>query len=280
MTNFFMLRSLALRPPWSVDSVELSMETNTVTISVGADPQHSFSCPECGVGCPRHDKRLRKWRHLDTCQLATLIEAVVPRVRCPKHGVKLVDVPWAERGWLQNLLFESIVLKWLEVAPTASVAERMNIDWDKAQRFQHRAVQRGLERRGPVSPIDVTIDETSEKKGHNYLTVVREGDRVIHVEAGREKDSIDTFWKSLSQEALKKVRSVSMDLWAPYRASAKEHVPTAASKICVGVSDKPTLFSGTRSPIHRCSSVYQGCSTCGSLLNAVRFPRLSSKDQD
>jgi len=209
------------------------METNTVTISVVADPQHSFSCPECGVGCPRHDKRPRKWRHLDTCQLATLIEAEVPRVRCLEHGVKLVDVPWAERGSLQTLLFESIVLKWLEVAPKSSVAERMNIDWDTAQRIQNRAVKRGLERRGPVSPTDVTIDETSEKKGHNYLTIVSEGEHVIHVEAGRERDSIDTFWKSLSQEALEKVRSVSMDLWAPYRASTLEHVPKAASKICL-----------------------------------------------
>jgi transposase len=224
---------LGIASPWSVDSVELSMETNTVTISVVIDPRHPFSCPECGIGCSRHDKRPRKWRHLDTCQLATLIEADVPRVRCPEHGVKLVDVPWAERGSLQTLLFESIVLKWLEVAPIASVAERMNIDWDAAQRIQHRAVKRGLERRGPVSPTDLTIDETSEKKGHNYLTVVSEGDRVIHVEAGREKDSIDTFWKTLSQEALEKVRSVSMDLWAPYRTSTIEHVPKAASKICL-----------------------------------------------
>jgi len=224
---------LGISSPWSVDSVDLSMETNTVTISVVSDPGHSFSCPECGTGCSRHDKRQRKWRHLDTCQLATVIEAEVPRVRCPEHGVKLVDVPWAERGSLQTLLFESIVLKWLEVAPKSSVAERMNIDWDTAQRIQDRAVKRGLERRGPVSPTDVTIDETSEKKGHNYLTIVSDGEHVIHVEAGRDKDSIDAFWKTLTPEALEKVRSVSMDLWAPYRTSTLEHVPEAASKICL-----------------------------------------------
>ncbi len=111
-----------------------------------------------------------------------------------------------------TLLFEAIVIKWLEVAPVSSVAERMNIDWDTALRIQHRAVKRGLERRGPVSPVDVTIDETSEKKGHNYLTVMSEGGRVIHVEAGRERESIDAFWKLLSPDALKAIRSVSMDL--------------------------------------------------------------------
>lgn len=224
---------LGITPPWTVDTVALSMEANTITIAVSFDPLHSFACPECGKACPRHDKKRRKWRHLDTCQLNTIIEGDVPRIRCEEHGVKVVNVPWAERGSLQTLLFEAIVLKWLEVAPVSSVAERMNIDWDTALRIQHRAVERGLERRGPVSPVDVTVDETSEKKGHNYLTVVSEGSRVIHVEAGRETVSIDAFWNSLSHEALNGIRSVSMDLWKPYRTSTLDHLPDAASKICL-----------------------------------------------
>lgn len=28
-----------------------------------------------------------QWRHLDTCQLETLLKADVPRVECSKHGV-------------------------------------------------------------------------------------------------------------------------------------------------------------------------------------------------
>jgi transposase len=224
---------LGVASPWTVDSVVLSMEANTIIVSVSFDPEHSFACPECEKSCPRHDKRPRKWRHLDTCQLNTIIEADVPRIRCEEHGVKLVNVPWAERGSLQTLLFEAIVLKWLEVAPMSSVAERMSIDWDTALRIQHRAVERGLERRGPVAPVDVTVDETSEKKGHNYLTIVSEGSRVIHVEAGRDKESIDAFWKTLSPKALDGIRSVSMDLWKPYRTSTLDHLPDAASKVCL-----------------------------------------------
>ncbi len=224
---------LGVTAPWSVDSVALSMETNTVTIAVSFDPLHAFPCPDCGKPCPRHDKKPRRWRHLDTCQLNTIIEGDVPRVECAEHGVKIVGVPWAEKGSLQTLLFEAIVLKWLEVAPVSAVAERMNIDWDTVLRIQHRAVKRGLERRGAVTPVDVTVDETSEKKGHNYLTVVSDGPRVLFVEAGREKDSIDAFWKTLSPAALAGIRSVSMDLWKAYRTSTLEHLPDAESKICL-----------------------------------------------
>jgi transposase len=65
------------------------------------------------------------------------------------------------------------------------------------------------------------------------LTVVSEGERVIHVEAGRDKESIDSFWKSLSPEALEGVRSVSMDLWKAFRSSTLAYVPNAESKICL-----------------------------------------------
>ncbi len=39
----------------------------------------------------------RKWRHLDGCQFKTILHASVPPVKCGKHGVKQVNVPWAEK---------------------------------------------------------------------------------------------------------------------------------------------------------------------------------------
>ena len=224
---------LGISSPWSVDSVTLSLESNTVTVHLAFDKAHSFSCPECGLSCPRYDQKARKWRHLDTCQLETLIECDVPRINCKEHGVRLVNIPWAASGSRLTLLFEALVIKWLEVAPVSAVAERMNIDWDTVLRVQHKAVERGLKRRGSLAPVNVTIDETSEKKGHNYLTVVSEGDRVIYVESGRNKESIDAFWKGLSPRALEGVRSVSMDLWKAFRTSTLEHLPDGESKICL-----------------------------------------------
>jgi transposase len=224
---------LGISSPWSVESVKLSLESNSVTVALEFDQSYTFTCPECSAECPRHDKKPRRWRHLDTCQLDTVIECQVPRVKCKEHGVKMVSIPWAEKGSHFTLLFEALVIKWLEAAPVSAVAERMRIDWDSALRIQHRAVERGLKRRGPVTPVDVSIDETSEKKGHNYLTVVSEGDCVLHVEAGRDKESIDAFWKSLSDKARAGVRSVSMDLWNAYRSSTIEYVPDAESKICL-----------------------------------------------
>lgn len=59
-------------------------------------PLTQFACPECGKLGPVYDHRHRRWRHLDTCGLVTMIEADVPRISCKEHGVRQVQVPWAE----------------------------------------------------------------------------------------------------------------------------------------------------------------------------------------
>jgi transposase len=43
--------------------------------------------PQCGTSCPGYDSRLRCSRHLDSCQLQTVLVAEVPRVECPDYGV-------------------------------------------------------------------------------------------------------------------------------------------------------------------------------------------------
>jgi transposase len=224
---------LGISSPWSVESVDLSLDKQSVTIKVIFEDGVQFPCPICGRSSPRHDKRLRQWRHLDTCQLETIIEADVPRTDCKEHGIHMVAVPWAEAGSRLTALFESLVIHWLAVAPKAAVAKRLNLDWDTIDNVQKRAVDRGLSRREALAPTDITIDETSEKKGHNYLTIVSEGKQVLYVAEGRDRESIDGFWESLPSQVLTGIRSVSMDLWKAFRTSTLAFVPDAEEKICL-----------------------------------------------
>ncbi len=88
---------LGLTPPWTVGSVELDMQEGQVVVRVDAGPG-PFACPECGSAAERYDSRPRRWRHLDTCQFTTWIDADVPRIDCAAHGVKQIRVPWRSRG--------------------------------------------------------------------------------------------------------------------------------------------------------------------------------------
>ena len=75
---------LGLTPPWTVVRVNLDVKGQQVTVHVQAG-DGPFPCPECQTTVPGYDRKPRRWRHLDTCQFTTWIEAEVPsRVPDPR----------------------------------------------------------------------------------------------------------------------------------------------------------------------------------------------------
>ena len=192
------------------------MKEMKVTLKLTHQSFWRFQCPECDEECPTHDHRQRQWRHLDTCGYVTLIEAGVPRVDCPEHGVRQAHVPWAEPGGRFTSLFEALTISWLKVATIKSVSEQMRISWDEAsgipQELWERAVKRGLAKRESRPIEDLAIDETSFQKRHEYVTVVtdRNSGTIIEVLDDRKKATLKG-WLEQNRGQLQAVRSVSMD---------------------------------------------------------------------
>ncbi|MBN2561170.1 MAG: transposase family protein [Phycisphaerae bacterium] len=107
-------RILGITPPWFVRDVELTLQAGEVIVKLDFDSSTSLTCPVCGEATPGYETRPRRWRHLDTCQYRTVIEADVPRVNCPVHGVHQIQVPWAEPSSRFTALFEALAIDWLK----------------------------------------------------------------------------------------------------------------------------------------------------------------------
>ncbi len=103
-------RILGVAAPWSVSDVELEVDQQRVTVVV--EHGGELRCPVCGKWAPGYDTKRRRWGHLDTSQYRTYLVADVPRVKCPEHGVKQVEVPWAASSSRFTALFESLVIDW------------------------------------------------------------------------------------------------------------------------------------------------------------------------
>lgn len=227
-------RILGLVEPWQVSDVQLDVKGEEVRVRVAAKTTATFTCPECGKPCPGYDTRERSWRHLDTCQFKTILVANVPRVNCQEHGVRQVNVPWAEPGSGFTALMEAIVINWLlSLASIKTVAGQLRLSWDEVDGIMGRAVARGLLRRKRVEVCKLGVDETSFQRRHEYVTIVTDLDasRVLHVADDRKRASLDAFFRSLAPEQLAAIEVVAMDMWGPFIASALEHVPEAESKI-------------------------------------------------
>jgi len=224
---------LGLTAPWRVRDVEYALDEGEVRIFVEVESRAKLRCPSCEAECPGYDARERRWRHLDTMQYRTIVIARVPRVDCPEHGVVQVAVPWAEASSRFTARFEALVIDWLLEASFAAAARQLRLSWDEVAGIQDRAVRRGLARRHRNPPKRVGVDETSFQRRHEYVTTVNDLDAavVLYVADDRKQASLDAFYAELGAEACAGLEAVVMDMWAPYIASTREHVPEAEGKI-------------------------------------------------
>lgn len=151
-------RMLGIAEPWRVTVVELDTTGKTVTITVRLDADANVRCPHCGRISPRYDTRQRSWRHLDTMQFQTMLEADVPRVQCSEHGVTQISIPWAEGGSRFTSMFEALVIDWLKVASTRAVSTQLRLSWNAVDGIMQRAVNRGQARKKAEAPTRLAVD--------------------------------------------------------------------------------------------------------------------------
>jgi transposase len=220
---------LGIESPWEVISIQRNSQTREVTALVEFKDNEPLLCPECHKTGKLHDHRRRKWRHLDSCNHKTLIEASIPRVECQEHGVKQVPVSWAEKNSRFTLEFESVVLLWLKDDPISTVAENFGISWDEVDGIMSRAISRGLKRRTTIQTKCIGIDETAFQKRHEYVTVIldKENDIVIDILDDRKAETLQNWFKTQQIADFKKMESISMDMWDPFISAVKENFENA-----------------------------------------------------
>lgn len=224
---------LGLSVPWEVTAVDLDRAAGQLVVKVSLSEGAQLNCPHCGRDSPGYDRRVRRWRHLDTCQYVTILEAEVPRLSCPEHGVTTAAVPWAEPDCGFTQLFEALVIDWLKEASIQAVARQLGLSWGAIDRLMQRAVARGLTRREAVSPRRLCVDETSFRKRHDYVTVVTDpqAGTVLHVADDRRTGSLAGYYEALSEEQKARIEAVAMDMWPAYIKATLEHVPEAEQKM-------------------------------------------------
>ena len=112
----FYARLLGLIKPWRVTDVELDMEGRRVVVR--AECAAIKWKDEDGSSLHIHSYEEREWRHLDTCQMETVIRARVPRLKRADGTTQMMAVPWAEKGTRWTLMFEAFAVRVLEASAT------------------------------------------------------------------------------------------------------------------------------------------------------------------
>ena len=226
---------LGLESPWSVAEVKLDTENQQIDVHVEHPEGPKFCCSECDemLACYDHAPQ-REWRHLDSCQFKTILHAAVPRVKCPQHGVKQVQVPWAEKGSRFTRFFERFALDVLLATQTVTGAMSiLRTSWDQTWNILQRGVRRGKERKQAKPMPRIGIDEKAFAKSHSYITLLYDLDNstVEAITDGNDTESGNACFSQLSSDQIEAVEAVAMDMSAAYVKAAKQSLPLAEEKI-------------------------------------------------
>jgi transposase len=143
--------ALGLQAPWQVVGSAFDVGERRLELRIDFERGARFPCPECDApGCPVHDTEQKTWRHLDFFQHQAFLQARVPRVRCPEHGVRLMAVPWARPSSGFTLLFEALIMVLAAEMPVRAIAGLVGEHDTRLWRVIHHHVERASRRPGPL----------------------------------------------------------------------------------------------------------------------------------
>jgi transposase len=122
--------------------VDVSFSSEGVLVTVGLRRRRGV-CGRCGQTGRRlqiHDRRLKRWRHLDLGASRCVIECELRRLRCPDCGVHLEAVPWARHDAHHTRDFEDTVAWLAQQMAKTPIAGLLRIGWDTVGRIVARVV--------------------------------------------------------------------------------------------------------------------------------------------
>jgi transposase len=99
-----------------------------------------------------HQRRVRRWRHLDLGASRCIIECRLRLLRCPDRGVRMEPVPWARAGAQHTRDFDDVVAWLAQQMAKTQIAGLLGIGWDTVWRIVARVMADHLDARAPGRP--------------------------------------------------------------------------------------------------------------------------------
>jgi len=225
--------ALGITPPWEVEEIEFSKENKRLDIKIGFQRGASFPCPVCGSPAPAYDTTEKTWRHLNFFQYEAHLIARVPRVKCPNAdcGIKQVSVPWARAGSGFTLLFEALVMALVREMPVKAAAALLGEHDTRIWRVLDHYVQSARAQADYSEVKRVGIDETSARRGHDYISLFFDLDkrRLLFGTEGKDHETVKAFTEDLKAHngAPENLTAACIDMSKAFIKGIREALPNA-----------------------------------------------------
>jgi len=218
-------------PAASVVDVAFTGEGVIVTVRLRRRRRVCAGCGQTGRHLAIHDRRVKRWRHLDLGASRCIIECQLRLLRCPDCGVRIEPVPWARAGTQHTRDFDDVVAWLAQQMATTPIAGLLRIGWDTVGRIVARVMADELDERRLDGLVAIGVDEISYRRGQRYLTCVADhhSGTIGWCAPGRNSATLQDFFTELGDRKAS-IRAVSIDISGEYQRAIGQAVPDA--EIC------------------------------------------------
>jgi transposase len=218
-------------PGASVIDVSFTSEGVVVTMRLRRRRRVCAACGQTGRQLQVHDRRVKRWRHLDLGASRCIIECELRRLRCRDCGVRPEPVPWARPGAHHTRDFEDLVAWLAQQMAFAPIARLLRVGWHTIGPIVERVVADHLDEDRLTGLVAVGVDEISYRRHHRYLTSVADhrSGAIVWCAPGRNSATLQSFFDELGPRK-DSIRAVSIDMSGEYQRAIRQAVPDA--EIC------------------------------------------------
>ncbi len=210
--------------PFKVVSVEKDESNQEVHIHLTIEK--SYAAP---AGHKVHQYYNRTWEHVNLFQYRCFLHCRVPIYKDEQTGkTKALEISFSRSNSRFTILFEHKVMELMKLyhCPT-KVAKQLKLYPQRISDIYHFYTQSSYENHQVNACERIGIDETSTRKGHNYISAFVDLDtsQIIDIQDGRGSDVIEKFFHEHPYPPI--VKDISVDMSPAFSSGIESFFPWA-----------------------------------------------------
>lgn len=229
--------ALMIEKPWFIQEIKLDQDNDKLEIWIDFERGSEFYYEDRKLGVKgyfkAYDTTQKTWRHLNFFQYKCYLHAWIPRVDTGnnKGKIRQVHAPWEGHAAGFTMMFEAFIIELIRLMTVHQVAKLINVYDNKLWGLMQTYVDicRADENLTEVNAVGV--DETSVRKGHDYVSLFVDliQKRTIFVTAGKNSETVTEFAKDLSshQGNPENITQVSCDMSPAFISGVERELPNA-----------------------------------------------------
>ena len=192
-----------------------------VVIDIHPNGRNRPRCSGCGRRGGQYDTLgVRQFEFVPLWGLRVFFVYLMRRVHCPRCGVRVEQVPWADGKQELTTTYRWFLAGWARRLRWHEVAVAFRTTWDHVYRSVAMAVAWGRAHQDLAGIEAIGVDEIQWQHGHSYLTLVYQIDAACRclVWVGKERrvKTLLAFFRWFGPERTQALRFVCSDMWKPY----------------------------------------------------------------